>query len=173
MRFINTKARLIFLAKRVKNRLMLEQYRNNFLVEAWVFVLDNMCDHFEKDKKHRKKVDKLKMLPDSYRKEFLDLYYRKCKLRYMHRVLLGISDGKGNPYASRSEVIKEEIKLIDKKLGFKKEAGSTAKGASSNTAAQGGSKNRGWAMNKDLNAASNKKEAENQGGAKGGGEKDN
>jgi hypothetical protein len=45
-----------------------------------------MCEHLGKDKKHKKKVDKIKLLPDSYRDEFLRAYYLRAKLKFKLKI---------------------------------------------------------------------------------------
>ncbi len=45
-----------------------------------------MCEHLGKEKKHKKKVDKVKLLPDSYRDEFLKAYYQRAKLKFRLKI---------------------------------------------------------------------------------------
>lgn len=46
-----------------------------------------MIDHFGKEKKLKKKVEKLKMLPDSIKNEFLNAYFYRMKLRFRLKLL--------------------------------------------------------------------------------------
>ena len=45
-----------------------------------------MCEHLGKDKKHKKKVDKIKLLSNSYRDEFLKAYYQRAKLKFKLKI---------------------------------------------------------------------------------------
>jgi hypothetical protein len=67
---------------------LLEKCRIRFLQEAWNYVVDQMCEALGKEKKHKKKLDKLKMLPDNYRDEYLSQYFKRAKLKFRLKVLL-------------------------------------------------------------------------------------
>ncbi len=53
----------------------LDKRRILFLEHAWTFILDLQCEIYSKDKKQKKKVEKLRMLPNSQRDEFIHMFY--------------------------------------------------------------------------------------------------
>lgn len=86
-KFRVTRQRIGYIVSMMTSHKLLEKARINFLREAWRFVMDIMCEQLSKDKKHKKKVDKLKLLPDSYRDDFLKAYFKRAKLRFRLKVL--------------------------------------------------------------------------------------
>lgn len=88
-------------------------------MKAWNFMIETMCEQLGKDKKHKKKVDKLKMLPESYSVKFLDEYFERAKLMHKMKILLEKHSVKSKVKDPLIESIKEKIKEKDKLLGKK------------------------------------------------------
>jgi hypothetical protein len=77
-----------------------------------------------KDKKQKKKVEKLRMLPNTYRDEFISDYYKRCLLKYSLKLLQEMIEVHGGQTTENTEKIaiwKTEIKNIEKRIGLKKE----------------------------------------------------
>jgi hypothetical protein len=57
------------------------------------------------EKKNKKKLDKLKMLPDSVRDEFLSEYYKKAKINHRIKVYLSMNETKGTPIHDKDPML--------------------------------------------------------------------
>lgn len=98
--------------------------RKQFLAYIWNYSIDQQCEAL-KDKKQKKKIEKLRMLPNSYRDEFISDYYKRCLLKYSLKMLQEMSEVHGGQTPQGIEKItlwKTEIKNLEKKIGLKKES---------------------------------------------------
>ena len=123
-RFITTRNKLMHIVNCATAHKQKERCRLNYLREAWQHIFDRMCEALGKEKKNKKKLEKLKMLPNSKRDEMLGIYYQRAKLRFRMKVYKDIMHSKGVAELGKDDTflgMKNEIKALEKKLGFKKE----------------------------------------------------
>ena len=128
-KFVVTRYKIIHVITTLNNHKLKDNYRFRFLQEAWQFVLESICEGLGKEKKNKKKLEKLKLLPDSKRDEMLKSYYTRAKLRFRMKVFEQMQIAKGFVNISKDPIyitMKNEQKALEKKLGFKKETNSTS-----------------------------------------------
>lgn len=119
-KFITTRNKIFHVFQTIMGYAITEKCRIRFLQEAWHYTIDAMC----LEKKNKKKVDKLKMLPDSVRDEFLSEYYKRAKINHRLKVYLSMNETKGVIISEKDPIrvdLKNKIKAIEKKLGIKKD----------------------------------------------------
>lgn len=101
--------------------------RKEVLREVWRVVRDRKLEEMQKDKKHKKKsdkIDRLKYLPDSVKEEYIEDFYNLAKFTFKMNGLNLI--GGQNPsmtLISKRDALKNKIKSLEKKLGFKMKGG--------------------------------------------------
>lgn len=74
----------IFIA-RFENRKDIEEMRKEVLREVWRVVRERKLEEMQKDKKHKKKsdkIDRLKYLPDSVKEEYIEDMYNLAKFSF-------------------------------------------------------------------------------------------
>lgn len=74
-RFITTRNKIMRIVNCATNHKQRERWRLTFLKEAWHQIFERMCEALGKEKKNKKKLEKLKMLPNSKRDEMVGIYY--------------------------------------------------------------------------------------------------
>ncbi|TNV86864.1 hypothetical protein FGO68_gene6999 [Halteria grandinella] len=127
-KFISTRNKIFHVYNTMKNYSTLERARIRFLQEVWHYTVDIMMT----EKKHKKKLDKLKMLPDSVRDDFLSEYYKRAKIMHRLKVYIQMNETQGTPLSEKDPQrmeMKKQIKLLEKKLGFKKAEATSKRGA--------------------------------------------
>jgi hypothetical protein len=87
-KFVTTRNKIFRVYDTMRIYSNMERCRVRFLQEAWQYTLETMCT----EKKHKKKIEKLKMLPDSMRNEFLADYYKRAKIAHRLKVSIQISE---------------------------------------------------------------------------------
>ena len=73
------------MVKKLSNRKVIEAQRMESLREVWRVARDRKLDEMAKDKKHKKKsdkIDKLKYMPDSYREDYIKDMYTMARLTF-------------------------------------------------------------------------------------------
>ena len=97
------------------------------LREVWRVARDRKLDEMAKDKKNKKKsdrIDKLKYMPDFYREDYIKDMYTMARLSFRMsgiQHILAYSQEMG-AIAKRDE-LKSKIKALEKKLGFRMKGG--------------------------------------------------
>jgi hypothetical protein len=84
-KFLLTGKRINILVNRLSNRKVIEAQRMESLREVWRVARDRKLDEMAKDKKHKKKsdkIDKLKYMPDSYREDCIKDLYSLARLTF-------------------------------------------------------------------------------------------
>jgi len=138
-RFITTRNKIIRIVNCATDHKHRERCRLNFLREAWQHIFERMCEALGKEKKNKKKLEKLKMLPISKRDEMIAIYYQRAKLRFRMKVYKDIMNAKGVSDLSKDDTfigMKNELKAFEKRLGFKKEIEKAQKEVNASTTAK-------------------------------------
>lgn len=127
-KFVSLGNTLRYIVTRITNHKLLERARMKFLHEAWQFMVDHLCETLGKEKKHKRKVEKIRLLPDTYRDEALKRYMARAKLMFRLKIYCDVTQDKEVALVKgkdpKIEAMKKDIKKLESDLGFKKEKSS-------------------------------------------------